>query len=210
MVDQVVFSRFHVLRRTKVDPISFAHLLHLLVCACKTDDVRVEFSEVFPQHFRCITGRITGYENWTHDVGAIGGFFDLVDDGGHFVEFVGADVGAMRETEVYLETRFALACFAIIHNKTKIAYNSNDILQREVGKGGKKGVITRHPSTYKAIFPLQVLLGEFLAIQILQDKWTSNLGFSDTFTHFRNTFPLQPSLFHPEIDDHSRARNDKQ
>lgn len=57
--------------------------------------------------------------------------------------------------------------------------------------------------TYKAVFALQILLGELLSIQVLQNKRTANLRPPNTLAHLRNPLPLQTCLFNTEIDHHT-------
>lgn len=60
--------------------------------------------------------------------------------------------------------------------------------------------------THKAVFPLQILCCEFLAVQILQRKWTANLRLPNTLAHLGNPLPLQTRFFNPEVHHHARAR----
>lgn len=63
---------------------------------------------------------------------------------------------------------------------------------------------------YKAIFALQILLGELLAIQILQNKGSANLGSTNTFAHLGNALSLQTGLLYAEVDDHACTSENKQ
>lgn len=102
VVDQIVFAGCDILWRAEIHTVRFTHLFHLLVGSREADDIRMELGEVFFEHLRSISSGIAGDEYGFHDLGAVRGGFDVVDDGGHFVELIGADVGAVREAKVHL------------------------------------------------------------------------------------------------------------
>lgn len=62
----------------------------------------MELAQVLAQHLGRVAGRIAGDEDGTENVSASGGLPDLVDDGSHLVQLIGADVGAVGEAEVDL------------------------------------------------------------------------------------------------------------
>jgi hypothetical protein len=100
MIHKVIFSRLHTRRCAEVHPIRLARLLDLLVLARQADKVPMKFRQVFLQHLGVVARRIAGDHEGEEHVSA---FRDnLVVHEGHFVEFVGADVGAVCEAEVDL------------------------------------------------------------------------------------------------------------
>lgn len=102
VVDQVVFARLDILGCTEVYPVLFADMLDLLVGAGQTTDIRVKFFEVFAQNLRSIADRIASNEHGKEQFVVSSSLLDLVDDLGHLVQFVGANIRAVRETKVNL------------------------------------------------------------------------------------------------------------
>lgn len=102
VINQVVLARFNIPRRAEVDAVLFANILHLLVGASQTNDARVELLQIFAQHLGAITSRVTGNENGQEKLVILGDLPNLVDNLGHLIQFVGADIGAVGETEVDL------------------------------------------------------------------------------------------------------------
>lgn len=113
VIHQIVFARLHISGRAKVHAVLTADVLDLVIGAGQADDARVEFLQVCAQHLGCITSGIAGDENWHEDFVVLGGFLDFLDDGGHFVQLVGANIRAMSEAEVDLQ-RNRLATSPII------------------------------------------------------------------------------------------------
>ena len=128
MIYQIILPLLHILRRTEINPILLTNILYLLVCPRQPNYTWVKLGEVFLQDTRSVSGRIAGYEDWEDglDLGGVGGAGrDGRRDGGgwrgvrgwcggrescvyevyhlgHFVEFFGADVGAVGEAKVDL------------------------------------------------------------------------------------------------------------
>jgi hypothetical protein len=100
MIDQIVLARLHVLRRAEIHAVHLAHVLRLLVGPREADELRVELVEVVAEDEGGVARRVAGYEEGPQDGAVLGGYD--VDCAGHFVELVGADVGAVGEAEVYL------------------------------------------------------------------------------------------------------------
>lgn len=102
MVDQIILAGLHILGGAKVDAILPANVLDLLVGTSQANNARVELLQVFTENLGGITGWITSDEHRKEDVLALGGLLDLFDNLGHLVQFIGADIRAMREAEVDL------------------------------------------------------------------------------------------------------------
>ena len=100
MINQVVLSRLHRWRCAKVYTIFFACLLDVLVRSRQAQNGRVEFSQVFLEHFGRIARGVAGNHDGNEDIAAL--LFDLLVHQSHLVELVGADVRAVREAEVDL------------------------------------------------------------------------------------------------------------
>lgn len=103
VVHQIVLARVHVLRCAEVHPVLLAHILHLLVRASQADNVPVELLEIRAQHFGGIASRIAGNKDRQKDVLALGSLLHLVNNLGHLIQLIRADIGAVREAEVNLE-----------------------------------------------------------------------------------------------------------
>ena len=102
VVHQIVFARVHVLRCAEVHPVLLAHVLDLVVRASQADNISVELLEIRAQHFGGIASGIACNKDRQEDVLALGSLLHLVNNLGHLVQFVGADIRAVREAEVNL------------------------------------------------------------------------------------------------------------
>lgn len=102
MVDQVILAGLDILRGAEVHAVHLAHMFYLLVRPRQADDVRMELVQIPPQNVRGVSRGVAGDEDWLEDAVAFRRVFDPVDDGGHFIQFVGADIRAMREAEIDL------------------------------------------------------------------------------------------------------------
>ena len=101
VVDQVVLlAGLQILRRGEVDPVDLACVFDLLPGARQALDLGVELGQVGFEDGGRVAGGIDGDEERFEGVGGAG--VEDVDCGGEFVEFVGADVGAVGEAEVDL------------------------------------------------------------------------------------------------------------
>ena len=101
MIHQIVLLvRLDILRRRKVHAVLLADVFCLFPGPCEADQGGVEFGEVTPEDGRGVARRVAGDEDGAQGVGGFG--LDDVDGRGHFVEFVRADVGTVREAEVDL------------------------------------------------------------------------------------------------------------
>jgi hypothetical protein len=63
VIHQVILSRLDVRRRGEVDPVRFAHVLYFLPSTCHAQDILMEFRKVSTDDLRCISRRVTGYED---------------------------------------------------------------------------------------------------------------------------------------------------
>lgn len=63
MVDQIVLTLLHARRRAEIHPVLLTHVLDLLPRAGETDDVLVEFREVFGEHGGGVARWVAGYED---------------------------------------------------------------------------------------------------------------------------------------------------
>jgi hypothetical protein len=102
MVHKVILARLHVLGCAEVDTVLTADVLDLLVGTGQADDARVEFLQILAQNLRGITSRIAGNEDRKEKLVVLGGLSDLVNDLGHLVQLVRADIGAVGEAKVDL------------------------------------------------------------------------------------------------------------
>lgn len=102
MIHQVILARLHVLGRAEVDTVLAADVLDLLVGTGQADDARVELLQILAQNLWGIAGRIAGNEDRKEKLVVLGGLSDLVDDLGHLVQLVRADIGAVGKTKVDL------------------------------------------------------------------------------------------------------------
>lgn len=104
VVHQVILTRLHILGRAEVHAVLTADVLDLLVGTSQANDTRVELLQVLAQDLRGITGRIAGNEDREENLVVLGGLLDLLNDLGHLVQLVRADIGAVGETKVDLYT----------------------------------------------------------------------------------------------------------
>jgi hypothetical protein len=102
VIHQIVLSRLHTAWCTKVHPIRFASLLDLLVFARQANKIRMKLFQVLLEHWGGVTRRITRNHKWEEDFAALLG--DFVVHQGHLVELVGADIGAVGESEIDLRS----------------------------------------------------------------------------------------------------------
>lgn len=117
MIDQVIRPWLRPFRRAEVDSIFLAHILDLVPAPRQSDNSRVELLEVCFQYGGGVAGGVAGDEKreertavWGWRGGEEGGGGDAgglgrrdeVDHAGEFVEFFGANVGAVGEAEVDL------------------------------------------------------------------------------------------------------------
>lgn len=102
VVHQVILASLHILGCAEVHAVLAADILDLLVGTSQAHNARVELLQVFPQDLRGITGGIAGNEDREEKLVVLGGFPDLVNDLGHLVQLVRADIRAVSETEVDL------------------------------------------------------------------------------------------------------------
>lgn len=181
VIDKIILARLHILRRAEVDAVFLADVLDLLVRARQTDDIRMELAQVLAQHLGRVAGRVAGDENRSHHRGTASRLFDIVDDGGHLVKLIGADIRTVGEAKVNLSE--------VNHKQTRSKPSG---------------------PAYKTVFPLQILMRELVPIEILQHKRTPDLGLAHPLAHLRDAFALQPGLLISEVDDHRSAGNDKQ
>lgn len=77
-------------------------MLHLLIRPRQPDNLRMELLQILAQDLGGIANRIAGDKHRQEEARVASRLVDLVDDLGHFVKFVRADIGAMRESEVDL------------------------------------------------------------------------------------------------------------
>jgi hypothetical protein len=64
--------------------------------------------------------------------------------------------------------------------------------------------------THDVVFPLEILLREFIALYIGELEGPADFGFSDAFGHLDYSFALQPRFLVPEVDDHAGAGDDEE
>lgn len=124
MIHQIIRPRRRPLGRTEINAVFLAHVFDLLPAAREADDGGVELGEVAVQHGGGVARRVAGYEDgeeegswrggggsgwWGGGSGRDGGGGgggrsrgDEIDHPRHLVEFFGADVGTVRESEIDL------------------------------------------------------------------------------------------------------------
>lgn len=102
MVDQVVLARLDMRWGRKVDSICFAHGLDVIVWAGQTLDVGMKVGKVLFDYLWRVSVWVGRDEDWCQNVAALG--LDCINHLGHFVKFVGTDVGTMREAKVHLQS----------------------------------------------------------------------------------------------------------
>lgn len=103
VIHEVVLAGLDILRSTEVHTVLLADVLDLLVCASQADNAGVELLQVLAQHLGRITDGIASNENGHEELLVSGSGIDLIDDLGHLVQLIGADIGAVSEAEVDLE-----------------------------------------------------------------------------------------------------------
>ena len=122
MIHQIIHPRLDPLRRTEIHPIQLTDCLDLLPRARQADHVRMELFQIGLEHRRCVSCRITRYEEGEEGrvLGIAGGqsLVDEIEHAGHLVEFFGADVRTVREAEVDLVAR--AGCQRFPHTTTLI------------------------------------------------------------------------------------------
>lgn len=110
MIHQIILARLDVLGRGEVHSVLLAHVLDLFICARQSLNLLVELAQILAQDLGRVSRGIAGNEDWPHDLLPAKLLAHLVDDLRHFVEFVGADVGAVGEAEVDLYDTFISNC----------------------------------------------------------------------------------------------------
>jgi hypothetical protein len=100
MINQVILARLDILWGAKVHPVRLARILDLFMVARQSDEIRVEFCQVFLEHLRVVTRGVAGDHDGEENIATFRD--DFVVHKGHFVELVGADVGAVSEAKVDL------------------------------------------------------------------------------------------------------------
>lgn len=103
VVHEVILAGLHIPGSTKVHTVLLAHVLDLIVGTSQADDASVELLQILAQHLRRITDGIAGDENGHEDLLIPGSSLDLLDNLGHLVQLVGADIRAVSEAEVDLK-----------------------------------------------------------------------------------------------------------
>ena len=103
MVHKVVLAGLHILGGTEVHTVLLAHMLDLLVRASQADDAGVELLQILAQHLGRITDGIASNKDGHEELLVPGRSLDLLDDLGHLVQLIGADIGAVSEAEVDLK-----------------------------------------------------------------------------------------------------------
>ena len=123
MIHQIIRPRRRPLGRTEINAVFLAHVFDLLPAAREADDGGVELGEVAVQHGGGVPRGVAGDEDgeeggawrggggsgwWGGGSGRVGGRDggrrrgDEIDHPRHLVEFFGADVGTVRESEIDL------------------------------------------------------------------------------------------------------------
>jgi hypothetical protein len=103
VIHEVVLPRLHILRGTEVHTVLLAHVLDLFVRASQTDNAGVELLQVLAQDLGGIADRIASNENRHKELLVLSSGLDLLDDLGHLVQLVRADIRAVSEAEVNLQ-----------------------------------------------------------------------------------------------------------
>jgi hypothetical protein len=99
VIDQIILPRLHIRRRRKVHPVRLTHILNLLPRPRHAQNILMELRQIPPNNLRRIPRRVTRDENIPHNALTLL-LFHSIDHAGHLVQFLGADVWAVRETEV--------------------------------------------------------------------------------------------------------------
>lgn len=100
VVHQIVRSWRRVARCAEVYPVRLAHGLDLVVRPRQANELGVELGQVFLHLGGAVARRVARHKHGLERVGAL--FIHKVVHDGHLVELFGADVGTVREAEVYL------------------------------------------------------------------------------------------------------------
>jgi hypothetical protein len=100
MIHKVVLSGLHTTRCAKVHPVRLTRLLNLLVLARQANEVRMKLFQVFLEDLGIVARGVAGDHEREEHIAAFRNNFVVHE--GHFVEFVGTDIGAVREAEVNL------------------------------------------------------------------------------------------------------------
>lgn len=103
VVHEVILAGLDIPGRAKVHAVLTADVLDLLIGTRQAHNTRVEFLQVLAQHLGGIASGVAGNENRQEKLVVLGRLLDLVDDLGHLVQLVRADIGAVGETEVDLQ-----------------------------------------------------------------------------------------------------------
>lgn len=194
MIHEVVLAGLDILGSTEVHTVLLADVLDLLVCASQADDTSVELFQVLAQHLGRITDGIASNKNGHEELLVSGSGVDLIDDLGHLVQLIGADIGAVREAEVDLEkqSEIVLANTVLVY---QIHWSSPVPLSR---------------ITHEAVFALQVLCRKLVPIKILQDERTANLRLANTLAHLRHALALKTGLLNTEVEHHTGTGQDEE
>ena len=102
MIHLVVLAFLYVRRGAKVHSVRLAHALDSFVVACQAENIGMEFDQVLFQYLGCVARGVAGDHYGGEGIAALG--HDLVVHQGHFVELVGADVRAVSEAEIDLDS----------------------------------------------------------------------------------------------------------
>lgn len=194
MIHKIILSLLHPLRRRKVHSILLTYILDLFPSACEAYDRRVEFGEVGGEHAGCVAGWVAGDEEGEDGrEGGWGGVYE-VDHLGHFVEFFGADVGAVGEAKINLSQD----SHQHIAPSTLILPSSPSCEYKVMGK------------TYQGIPSLHIRICKHLPILIQQAKRSPDLRFPNAFRSFRNALPFHPRFLISEIKDQPCAGGEEE
>lgn len=55
--------------------------------------------------------------------------------------------------------------------------------------------------TYNSVFPQQIFLGDFFAVEIAQGEWAADLGLAVAFAHFDDPLALESGFLILEVGD---------
>ncbi len=108
MINQIILAWLDILWGAKVHPVRLARILDLLVVARQSNEIRVEFCQVFLEHLGVVARGVAGDHDGEENVAAFGDNFVVHE--GHFVELVRADVGAVGEAKVDLQLHCQCDC----------------------------------------------------------------------------------------------------
>lgn len=102
MIHQIILPRLHIRRRREINPISLANRLDLLPRPRQAHQIGMKLLQVLLRHRRRVARRIARDEDRPQHVAAR--VFHQVDHLRHLVQLFWADVRAVREAEVDLQT----------------------------------------------------------------------------------------------------------